>query len=115
MQNLITVILLTHREKFFERALNSIIESQKKSKLNYNLIINCDCQKNYLKNYLKRIFDNFKNIQMFYITTKENSINDIYINAIGNVTTEYFYILEDDDELLTNFNFLLKYRESSWK
>jgi len=110
---MLTILLPTHRPEFFDKALESVFVAKEKSKVITNLIINCDkkdtnnnCK--YLDKYQKLIKKYFnKNYKFIY--TQNQSINDIYRNLIDNVMTKYFYFLEDDDILLTNFNFIKKY------
>lgn len=108
---MITILLPTHRPNFFKKALYSLIKYKKTSKTISQLIINCDDKTSkdnckYVKKYFYLIKKYFPDFEIYYISTKNDSINKIYYNLIQKTKTEYFYFLEDDDMLLNDFNFL---------
>ena len=110
---MLTILLPTHRSELFPKSLESIFVVRKNSETISNLIINCDKKKSnnyckYIKKYIPEIKKNFPNFKILYSSIDNNSINEIYYNLIKEAKTEYFYFLEDDDQLLTNFNFINK-------
>lgn len=101
---MITILLPTHRPEQFNNALDSIFVQIKKSKNISQIIINFDSDEIYLNDNQKKILNNIPH-KILNIRNQGN-LNSIYKGLIESCETEYFYFLEDDDILLTDFDFV---------
>lgn len=95
---MLTILIPTHnRPKELRIALGSLI----KIMVPFKVIINCD-DKSINENILKE----FPRVDITFYKKKFWNWGEVYAFLIQKVQTEYFYFLEDDDKLRTDFEFL---------
>lgn len=95
---MLTILIPTHNRP---RELRIALGSLTKIKVPFKVIINCDD-----KSIDKNIINEFKILDITFYKKKFQNWGEVYAFLIRKVQTEYFYFLEDDDKLNTNFNFL---------
>lgn len=99
MTSKITVVIPFFKIEFFKECLESLNNQEVR---NFEIIVGNDAS----KSDAKSIINNFKDLSVKYLDFDNNlggiNLVDHWIRCVGQVQTEYFIILGDDDKLSKN-------------